>query len=489
MFRRLIVGLSIVVLVSPVFVSAQSVAELWAQITELMNRVGALNAQAAAAAAHTAATEKWCPKLTRNLQRGARGSDVMELQRWLIDEGHLAEGSGFGIISGGNATGYYGPLTVEAVKKFQCKEGVICSGTPASTGFGSVGPATRTAIARVCSTPVAQCVPLPAETRTLSCPVGMIGAITETRTSMCAPGATSPTWGEWTVSSNTCVKDVPPPPPPPITNRSGWDYDLTKKCIRTTGSPGDTNYFATTDQCANDGKQWTIAVQSESAPGESALGPVNRSFLVNGPNSPVTATWHPHTNEIGTNWTVNMKTDFMTQPHPAGDGHFTWFAMIDHGNQGGGPFPVPINLVSEHRIGYNSYVPFSDGASRLIAGAQFYYGGKSHLIEINLNSVQWGDSHPDPEAVHVSADWLGDGTLEYVTLDGAALGLTSTPEVEATIRIPWGDILARVIEKGWLTPIGTNESATQAVFIATETKNKVVTDLWHTNFRISSEVQ
>ncbi len=136
----------------------------------------------------------------------------MELQRWLIEEGHLAAGSTSGLSVTGNANGTYGPLTEKAVKAFQCKEGVVCSGTPASTGYGAVGPSTRAAIARVCTTTVPQCVPLPSETRTVSCPIGMTGAITETRTSLCAAGATSPTWGEWTVSSTTCVKTPPPPP-------------------------------------------------------------------------------------------------------------------------------------------------------------------------------------------------------------------------------------------------------------------------------------
>ncbi len=254
MFRRLIVGLSIVVLVSPVFVSAQSVADLWAQITELMNRVGALNAQAAAAAASSSSTVNQCPVLNRTLNYAARsssrGADVKDLQRWLIGEGYLAAG---------NDTGFYGLLTVEAVKKFQCKEGVVCGGTFSSSGYGSVGPATRAAIARVCSAIVPQCVPLPAETRTLSCPVGMIGAITETRTSMCAPGATSPTWGEWTVSSNTCVKDVPPPPPP---------VTPTLTAAPTSGSEPLTTIFTANVGTPNSNYRYQLTFGDDSSPVE-----------------------------------------------------------------------------------------------------------------------------------------------------------------------------------------------------------------------------
>ena len=204
--RTIASGIALLFLVSPVFVSAQSVADLWAQITELMNRVGALRSQAAAAASSTLAIANPCPVLNRTLSYAARsssrGADVKDLQRWLIGEGYLAAG---------NDTGYFGLLTEKAVKDFQCKEGIICNGTAATIGYGSVGPATRAAIARVCSTTVAKCVPLPSETRTQACPAGQTGIITETRTSMCAAGATTPVWSEWSVSSNTCVKTPPPP--------------------------------------------------------------------------------------------------------------------------------------------------------------------------------------------------------------------------------------------------------------------------------------
>lgn len=64
------------------------------------------------------------------------------------------------------------------------------------------------------------CDPLPTQTRTLSCPQGETGSITEVRTSMC-PG---PVWSSWNTALNTCSAPPPictgagcvePPPPPP----------------------------------------------------------------------------------------------------------------------------------------------------------------------------------------------------------------------------------------------------------------------------------
>lgn len=42
----------------------------------------------------------------------------------------------------GLVTGYYGSLTVAAVQAYQCKNGIVCSGDPTSTGYGVVGPTT-----------------------------------------------------------------------------------------------------------------------------------------------------------------------------------------------------------------------------------------------------------------------------------------------------------------------------------------------------------
>ena len=82
-----------------------------------------------------------CPTLARNLSRGSSGADVAQLQQFLIERGHLAAG---------NATGFYGPLTEAAVKDFQCKQGITCTGSPATTGWGNIGPRTRTAIMQAC---------------------------------------------------------------------------------------------------------------------------------------------------------------------------------------------------------------------------------------------------------------------------------------------------------------------------------------------------
>lgn len=66
-----------------------------------------------------------CNILNRNLSQGVQGDDVASLQEFLSGEGYLSA----------NATGYFGPMTGQAVAKWQAAQGV--------QSVGSVGPMTR----------------------------------------------------------------------------------------------------------------------------------------------------------------------------------------------------------------------------------------------------------------------------------------------------------------------------------------------------------
>jgi chitodextrinase len=77
------------------------------------------------------------PVFTLTLSFGMQNSDVKNLQTFLIAQGYLGPGY---------ATGFFGSLTQSAVQKFQCAEEVVCTGTPQTTGWGLVGPKTRTAL-------------------------------------------------------------------------------------------------------------------------------------------------------------------------------------------------------------------------------------------------------------------------------------------------------------------------------------------------------
>lgn len=103
-------------------VSAQTVAELQAQITALLAQVSALSGTQTSTTVTTT--------FDRNLTVGSRGADVTSLQQILIDGGFLDIAA---------PTDYFGALTKAAVIAYQ-KENAI---TPA---VGYVGPITRAAL-------------------------------------------------------------------------------------------------------------------------------------------------------------------------------------------------------------------------------------------------------------------------------------------------------------------------------------------------------
>ena len=74
--------------------------------------------------------------ITQSLNQGTSGEQVTNLQNFLKSQGP-------DVYPEGLVTGYFGPLTREAVEKFQEKYDIAGPGDP---GYGFVGPKTRTKI-------------------------------------------------------------------------------------------------------------------------------------------------------------------------------------------------------------------------------------------------------------------------------------------------------------------------------------------------------
>ncbi|OHA27333.1 MAG: hypothetical protein A3C06_00590 [Candidatus Taylorbacteria bacterium RIFCSPHIGHO2_02_FULL_46_13] len=87
-----------------------------------------------------------CPALTRDLQQGSSGADVMALQVFL-NSSVTTQVASAGAGSPGSESTYFGGLTKAAVMKFQAANNV-------SPIAGYVGPITRAAIAAVCGSVV-----------------------------------------------------------------------------------------------------------------------------------------------------------------------------------------------------------------------------------------------------------------------------------------------------------------------------------------------
>ncbi|MHB8660520.1 MAG: peptidoglycan-binding domain-containing protein [Minisyncoccota bacterium] len=75
-----------------------------------------------------------CDVVSGNLQLGTTGAEVSQLQSFLSkDKSIYPEGS---------ITGYFGPMTEDAVQRWQSAHNIVATGTPSTTGFGVVGPQT-----------------------------------------------------------------------------------------------------------------------------------------------------------------------------------------------------------------------------------------------------------------------------------------------------------------------------------------------------------
>lgn len=76
---------------------------------------------------------------TRQLQRGMKGTDVMELQKRLDKEIAF---DGVKCYTGNYYDTSFGAITEKSVQRYQKTKGIVSSGTPATTGYGRVGSQT-----------------------------------------------------------------------------------------------------------------------------------------------------------------------------------------------------------------------------------------------------------------------------------------------------------------------------------------------------------
>lgn len=113
------------------------------QITAVLNQIAALKTQLAQLLAQQAnsnpgtatSTPSGCFNFGHDLAEGSQGNDVKNLQETLASDSSIFPAT--------LVTGYFGPLTQEAVKKFQAKHGI--------TPTGYFGPMSRTFFDNQCS--------------------------------------------------------------------------------------------------------------------------------------------------------------------------------------------------------------------------------------------------------------------------------------------------------------------------------------------------
>ncbi|RJQ34127.1 peptidoglycan-binding protein [Candidatus Parcubacteria bacterium] len=146
--------------------SAQSVADLQAQINALLAQIAVLQGQ-------MASTPSSCFAFTRNLTIGATGEDVRQLQIFLNGKGSVVASTGAG--SRGNETTYFGAATSAALARYQAANAI-------SPAAGYFGPVTRAQVHATCSPiPVPTPTPTPNPTPTPGPLQGGAGSIDDAR--------------------------------------------------------------------------------------------------------------------------------------------------------------------------------------------------------------------------------------------------------------------------------------------------------------------
>jgi hypothetical protein len=136
------VAVTMILSVAPFVASAQTSAELTAQINALLAQIASLQAQIAGGTSQVplgSAAQGPSQLFNTDLTVGSTGSDVMALQQWLVSKGDLQ-------MPAGVAYGYFGSITKAALAKYQASAGI----TPA---VGYCGPITRARLNAMVGTP------------------------------------------------------------------------------------------------------------------------------------------------------------------------------------------------------------------------------------------------------------------------------------------------------------------------------------------------
>ncbi len=122
--------------------SAQTVADLQAQIAALLAQISALQSQLGTMGGGASYN------FTKDLTLGSKGDDVVALQNFLESKGHL-------VMPQGVAKGYFGNLTKSALAKYQVAAGI----SPVAGYFGPKTRANVNALAAAPTTPTTPTVP------------------------------------------------------------------------------------------------------------------------------------------------------------------------------------------------------------------------------------------------------------------------------------------------------------------------------------------
>lgn len=129
--------IGLMALLIPFVTAGATVEEMLEQVRILQGQIQVMQNQAVTISA-SPTTPGLCITINQNLSFGKSGTQVSALQKFLAQDPQM--------YPEGQVTGYFGPATLRAIKRWQSAKGIVSTGTPETTGFGVVGPLTRSAL-------------------------------------------------------------------------------------------------------------------------------------------------------------------------------------------------------------------------------------------------------------------------------------------------------------------------------------------------------
>lgn len=292
----------------------------------------------------------------------------------------------------------------------------------------------------------------------------------------------------------------------------GWDYNLTKRCVRSV-NPSERNFHEDlTDGCAE--HSWMVSITSQKNLRNNPE-PTGQAFPINTPGSPMKLTWK---NASGGRKQVTLTTDFINNTHPAKEpGYFVFYQFGDHKkHRGTQVWPEPSKLRLRFSARYKEVLPRGEdfGRTRWMAIMVAYWTDtngnlKSRMIEVMpYISASWKNSKDAVDPTNGIIAYIPGETREYVAVLGEIFGCT-TQSVDGTqyqaYDIDWGKVIDYLTStpviatrnpapgQTYLTPPSpTSETSVVAVTLATETHvrgdrtNSALSELSFLGFRVDS---
>lgn len=415
--KKIAAAFTVFSFILPGVVNAQSTnPDLQLQAQALLQQVAQLQAQIAAqqgsgtntTVAAGAINNADCPNISRVLKKGSSGDDVTRLQQFLATDPS--------VYPEGTVSGYFGALTEKAVQKLQVKLNIVSSGTPATTGYGMVGPKTAAAIALLCSTGASTPVGGYIQVSPISgnAPMNVNVVATVNSTNSCTGAMYLLNWGDGTSAVSIPV--------------NSGNCQAISQTYQHTYNTGGTYQITLSSGAHQTGATITVYGNSGSVVGGTVVQSQGETFTAS-PTSgaaPLTVTFSGIVNGSGAGWCSSGCSNIL---------------VMGDGSQGAVPLPISKNQAQSYTLQHTytsggtytaTHYQGQSGSGRPIVGSPITITvtGSSNTGNGSTSSLNPPSVTPalggNPKAVKVQFEWPYDQCNNYTLTWGD--GTNSNPQ-------------------------------------------------------------